>query len=75
MSTPADRPRLDTSKLRDDDMLTVNQVADWLLMSPDWVRAHSNKNREPYLPSVKLGNQRRFPWRLLRERVNELMGL
>jgi hypothetical protein len=56
-------------------MLTVNQVADWLLMSPDWVRAHSNKNREPYLPSVKLGNQRRFPWRLLRERVNELMGL
>lgn len=42
------------------EYLTVEDVAKWLKVKPEWVRAHANGNRKPKLPSVKLGRFRRF---------------
>lgn len=42
------------------DLLTVEEVAEWLRVTPAWVRAHANGNRAPKLPSLKLGAHRRF---------------
>lgn len=42
------------------DLLTVDEVAEWLRVTPAWVRAHANGNRAPKLPSLKLGAHRRF---------------
>jgi excisionase family DNA binding protein len=41
-------------------LLTVKEVANWLQISTGWVRAHANKERRPYLPSIKLGKSVRF---------------
>jgi hypothetical protein len=38
----------------------VDEVAEWLLVDPAWVRAHANGNRHPVLPSLKMGKFRRF---------------
>ena len=43
-----------------DSLLTVEEVARWLCVSPAWVRAHSNGNRRPHLRCVKLGKSVRF---------------
>lgn len=44
----------------DDDILTVEEVAEWLHMTPAWVRAHANGRRRPQLPGIKLGKYIRF---------------
>ena len=40
--------------------LTVEEVAEIIKVSPAWVRAHANGNRNPVMPSIKLGKYRRF---------------
>lgn len=49
-------------QLRDseDEWMTVEEVAAHLKVTPAWVRAHSNGNREPTIPSAKFGKLRRF---------------
>ena len=41
-------------------LLTVEQVASTLGVSPAWVYQHSCGARHPFLPSVKLGRAVRF---------------
>ena len=41
-------------------LLGVVEVADWLCVSPSWVRDHASGRRRPKLPSVKLGKSLRF---------------
>ncbi len=43
-----------------DRLLSVDEVAALLGMSPAWVRQHSNGIRRPAIPSVKLGKCVRF---------------
>jgi excisionase family DNA binding protein len=43
-----------------DRLLTVEEVAEWLKVEPAWVRAHANGNRQPRLPSMKMGRYHRF---------------
>jgi excisionase family DNA binding protein len=42
------------------EILTVEQVAEWLHVTPSWVRAHANGNRRPQIPSIKIGRHVRF---------------
>jgi hypothetical protein len=42
------------------DILTAEEVAIWLRVTPAWVRAHANKNRRPFLPGFKAGKYIRF---------------
>lgn len=55
MSEPIDLRREDPDRL-----MTVEEVAKLLGMSPAWVRQHSNGMRRPQIPSVKLGKSLRF---------------
>jgi excisionase family DNA binding protein len=41
-------------------LLTVPQIAEWLCVSPGWVRDHASGRRRPVLPSLKLGKLLRF---------------
>lgn len=41
-------------------LLTVEDVAERLRVSPEWVRQHANGTRRPAIPSVQIGNRRRF---------------
>jgi excisionase family DNA binding protein len=52
-------------------LLTVNQVAEMLAVTPHWVRAHANGNRLPVLPSVKLGSQRRFQREAIKDFIRD----
>jgi predicted transcriptional regulator of viral defense system len=45
---------------KETDILTVEEVAEWLRVTPSWVRAHANKNRRPFLPGFKAGKYVRF---------------
>jgi predicted DNA-binding transcriptional regulator AlpA len=36
-------------------LLSVSEVAEWLGVSPAWVRDHAQGRRQPKLPAVKLG--------------------
>jgi helix-turn-helix protein len=45
---------------RAEKLLTVEEVAEWLRVTPAWIRAHSNGNRKPKLPSLKMGAFHRF---------------
>ncbi len=44
----------------DDDVLTADDVARWLKVTPAWVRAHASKRRAPHLPGFKMGKEHRF---------------
>ena len=44
----------------DDDVLTAEDVALWLKMTPAWVRAHARRDRRPHLPAFKAGKYVRF---------------
>ena len=44
----------------DEDVLTPEEVADWLKVKVRWVHAHSNGGRRPQLPSFKTGKYTRF---------------
>jgi excisionase family DNA binding protein len=52
-------------------LMTVREVAAWLHISEQWVRAHANKERRPYLQSIKLGKSVRFR----ASDVQEFLGL
>jgi excisionase family DNA binding protein len=52
-------------------LLTVADVAKLLNMSAAWVRQHSDGQRQPTIPSVKLGKSVRFR----REDVEEFIRL
>ncbi len=43
----------------DKQLLDVKQVAEWLAVSPAWVRDHATR-RQPRLPVVRLGKLLRF---------------
>lgn len=38
-------------------LMTVHEVAKMLSMSTAWVRQHSDGQRQPTIPSLKLGNK------------------
>lgn len=42
------------------ELLSVEEVAERIGVSPSWVRAHANGSRRPLLESAKMGKFRRF---------------
>jgi excisionase family DNA binding protein len=44
----------------DQPLMTVGEVAEYLRVSPAFVRQHSSGLRQPTIPSVKLGKAVRF---------------
>jgi excisionase family DNA binding protein len=59
---------------RRSQLLTVRQVAEWLNVSPSWVRDHATHRRRPALPSLKLGRSLRFREDQLAEWIRQLSG-
>jgi hypothetical protein len=55
-----------------EQLLTVEEVAEWLRVQPAWVLAHSNGNRRPLLPSIKVGRYRRFRKEEIERFIEEL---
>jgi hypothetical protein len=55
----------------DSDILTAAEVAVWLRVTPEWVRAHANRNRRPYLPGFKAGKYVRFRRGTIRDAINK----
>ncbi len=53
----------------EDDILTVEEVAAWLRVTPAWVRAHANGKRRPQLPGFKAGKYVRFRRGAVRDAV------
>jgi excisionase family DNA binding protein len=53
-------------------LLTVRQVAEWLNVSPSWVRDHATNRRRPALPALKLGKSLRFREDQLTEWIRQL---
>lgn len=47
-------------ELRPERLLTAQEAASWLGVSPRWVLAHAAGLNRPILPSVKLGKAVRF---------------
>ncbi len=56
-----------------DRLLRVSEVAEWLCVSPGWVRDHANGRRRPILPSVKMGKGRKAARRFRREDIEEFI--
>ncbi len=54
-------------------LLTLDQVADWLGVSKDWVRDHATR-RNPRIPVVRLGGRRAL-LRFRPEDVEEFINL
>jgi excisionase family DNA binding protein len=46
-------------KFTQESLLTTEEVAEWLSVSPGWVRDHATR-KQPRLPSLKLGKLLRF---------------
>jgi excisionase family DNA binding protein len=53
-------------------LLTVQQVSEWLNVSPSWVRDHATNRRRPPLPALKLGKSLRFREDQLAEWLRQL---
>jgi excisionase family DNA binding protein len=53
-------------------LLTVQQVSEWLNVSPSWVRDHATNRRRPALPALKLGKSLRFREDQLAEWIRQL---
>lgn len=60
-----------TEPQRDDDVLTVEEVAKWLRVSGAWVRSHANRNRRPHLPAFKAGKYIRFKRGAVRQAIEK----
>lgn len=39
-------------------LMSVEEVAAWLQVSPEWVRQHANGRRRPALPRLKMGSSK-----------------
>ena len=50
-------------------LLDVSEVAEWLGVSPGWVREHASGKRKPKLPAVKLGDL----WKFEKEKVESFL--
>ena len=61
-----------TQATQDDVVLTVEEVAAWLRVTPSWVTAHAAGRRRPYLPCFKAGRHPRFLRSAIRQFVIEL---
>jgi excisionase family DNA binding protein len=55
-------------------LLTVPEVAEWLNVSPGWVRDHAGGRRRPRLPSIRLGKSLRFDEGAVSRWLDELQG-
>ena len=53
-------------------LLTVDEVSNWLAVSPSWVRDHATGRRRPNLPHIKLGKSLRFDEKRVAEWLNAL---
>jgi hypothetical protein len=42
------------------EIMTVDEVADWLRVSRGWLLDHSSGRRRPLIPCIKLGRQVRY---------------
>ena len=60
------------NKTDDELLLTVQEVAAWLRVSPAWVRAHASGHRRPVIPSIKLGAFRMFRYSAVKKWHDEL---
>ena len=58
-----------------DKLLTPEEVAERLNVTPNWVRKHANRQRKPYIPCVKMGSVLRFDSRRIEEFVQECAKL
>jgi excisionase family DNA binding protein len=41
-------------------LLSVAEIAQWLGVSPTWVRHHASGQARPYLPAIRVGGLLRF---------------
>jgi excisionase family DNA binding protein len=60
MPKPEPCVKVHASSELDPPLMTVEEVAQYLAMSPAWVRQHACGLRKPHLPSIKLGKSVRF---------------
>jgi excisionase family DNA binding protein len=54
------------------DLLTVDELAERLRVTPSWVRNHARGKRRPKIPGVKLGGEWRFRWQTIQQWLQEL---
>jgi excisionase family DNA binding protein len=54
------------------ELLTVEQLAVRLKVTPAWVRDHARKSRRPHIPGIKLGGEWRFRWARIEEWLDQL---
>lgn len=55
-------------------LLSVSEVAEWLGVSPAWVRDHAQGRRLPQLPAVKLGeNDGKGLWKFLEADIEQFI--
>jgi hypothetical protein len=76
-SRSSDNPELSAHETRNSGLsqyLTVEDVAELIKVSPAWVRAHANGNRNPRMPSIKLGKYRRFRHQAVLDFIHALEG-
>lgn len=52
-------------------LLTVEQVAAWLAVSPSFVRQHVSGKNRPFLPGIKVGSDWRFDRKAIAEWLNQ----
>ncbi len=52
-------------------LLTVEQVATWLSVSPSFVRQHVSGKNRPFLPGIKIGSEWRFEQKAIEEWIRQ----
>ena len=55
-------PETNFNQRHEEDTLTVNEVAEWLRVTPSWVREHAGGRRRPKIPCERFGKYIRFRW-------------
>ena len=50
-------------------LMEVSEIAEWLGVSPSWVREHASGKRKPKLPAVKLGDL----WKFEKEKIESFL--
>lgn len=54
------------------ELLTPEELAIRLGVTPAWVRDHARGTRRPKLPAIKLGGGWRFRWEAIQEWLKDL---
>jgi len=52
-------------------LLTVEIVAEWLSVSPSFVRQHVSGKNRPFLPGIKIGQEWRFERTAIEQWIRE----